>query len=329
MDDLSEIYAEKWDIADYYTSFLDGLRFEDKLYGLPQFSQPTSRPLIMINIDMFEQAGVPVPEGAEWDVYEWRDAAMKLSRPDDGVFGAQPANVINYYDWEAFVDGFDSHIVTDEVGLGRKFNWLDNPRNKDAVDWYLSFVKSHAAPRRGEAIPKVNMFAAQLYATTMAGVYEIPGYRKEIGDKFRWDMYLMRGPVRRGTGMFINNWSISSDTEYPDEAFDLIAGYLCGKEIGLWSFQTGVGNGLGGRRSQWNSDIVANDHPGFGVMRDWMNEEGDSFNPFPFPWNLRFQELYDTSSQNTMPLAYMEATWDEQSPIIQAKSQAVMDLPRP
>jgi ABC-type glycerol-3-phosphate transport system substrate-binding protein len=328
LDDLVEVHGDAIDYADYFEGFVNALRFEDKLYGLPEFSQPTSRPFVIINVDMYQAGGVPVPEGPDYDIYEWLEASIKLTKPDTGVFGCSPPNVTNFYDWDAFVDGFDTHIIDEPVGYGKRFYFLDNPKNKEAVDWYLDFVESHATPKRGETVPNVNMFAAQLYASQKDGSYAIPSLTKEIGEKFRWSMYLMKGPVRRGSGIFVNPWCISSGTKIKDVAFDIVGKYLCGKEIGIYSFQSGLGSGLQARRSEWNSEVVANAHQGYQVMRDWMNEEGDKFMPFPHPHNLRFQEVWDTYVNNCQPLAYGEASWDVQAPILQDKVQEVMDEPR-
>lgn len=327
LDDLVEARGEEIDYEDFYPGFVNALRFEDKLYGLPEFCFPTSRCFVLLNLDLFEEAGVPVPEGPDWSLDDWRDAAIKLTNPAKNIFGMDPPNLTYYYDWDAFVDGFDTHIIDEPVGFGKRFNFLDNPKNKEAVDWYLSVMEAHAAPRRGEVVPNVNMFAAGLYATHKEGP-GIPSLIKEIGERFRWGTVLMRGPVRRGTGVFANNWSISSQCKHMDEAFTLVGNYLCGKEIGPYSFETGLGLGLQGRRSEWNSDIVTNAHPAYGIMRDWLNEENESFNPFPHPYNLRYQEVYDTYENNVQPLAYLEKTWDEQAPIIQQKVQEVMDQPR-
>ena len=55
-DHISANY-EKYDFDDFYPAFLNACKLDDKTYGLPEFSQPTSRPFIMYNIDMFEAAG--------------------------------------------------------------------------------------------------------------------------------------------------------------------------------------------------------------------------------------------------------------------------------
>jgi ABC-type glycerol-3-phosphate transport system substrate-binding protein len=329
LDDLAEVNWQKYDFDDFYQSYLNCNRFEDKLYGIPEFSAPTSRPFVLFNVDMFEEAGVPLPEGGDLPLDVWSELAIKMTQPDKGIFGVQPPNLTSYYDWDAFVDGYDSHIVDEPVGYGKRFNFVDNPMNKEAVDWYLRLVETHARSKRGEDAPGVNMFSAERQATRTDGTYAIPSLTKEIGEKFRWTMYLMKGPVRRGTGIFVNPWCLSSQTKVADEAFDLVAGTLCGKEIGQFAFTSGLGNGLQARKSDWNSEVVANAHPGYGLMRDWQNAEGDKFAPFPIPWNLRLQELQDVYTAESNALAYGEETWESAAPRIQQMCQEILDQPRP
>lgn len=334
LDDLAAAHWEEYDFDDWYPMALEAHTHDGKLYGIDSNSYPTSRFLIVYNIDMLESAGITPPDGLEWDIYDWLEAAIKLTDQDKGIFGGNPPNIRNYYDWDAFVDGFDSHIVDQEVGLGKRFHFLENPENRKAVDWYLDFaVKSHSAPLRGEAVAGVNMFVAKLLATTREGLYALRSLEVTIGDTFRLGIAKQRGPVRVGSGLIATNWGMSSQTKHPDAAFKLLGSTLGGKEIGLWSWKNGIGEGLSARRSQWNSPEVQAAHPIWRDTAAWLEKgfalEGEPIKPFTMPWNLRHYELYDTYGNLSDPLAYGDKTWEEQAPEIQTRCQAIMDLPRP
>jgi ABC-type glycerol-3-phosphate transport system substrate-binding protein len=212
------------------------------------------------------------------------------------------------------------------VGLGKTFSWLDNPQAQEAWKWYEELsITNHAAPRRGESVPNVNMFSAGLIATAKDGIYHIPGLPQEVGDKFRYGLTLMKGPARKGSGAFSNAFCVSNQTDIPEEALKL-AVYLTSTDVGVYSVVHAIGRGLQARRSQWTHPDVLALHPIYGTIAEYMDED---LNPFPHPWNLRYQEVFDTYSAAIEPLRYGEKTWDEQAPVIQAKVQGIMDQPRP
>ena len=326
LDDLLKPHWEEYEMDDIYPFALDAQRFEGTLYGIPEICMPCGRPLVAYNIDMFEAAGVSLPDEKEYSIFDWKEAALKLTKPDEGIYGMSPPGINSFYDWDAFVDGFGSHILTEEVGLAKKFNWLDDPKVKDAWDWYADVaIEHHGTPRRGETLEKVNMFSAGRLATSKDGIYHINGLPQEVGDKFRYGLTLMKGPVRKGSGAFSNAFCVSSQTKIPEEALK-VAVYLTSTEVGVYSAVHALGRGLQARRSQWKHKDVLAMHPIYGVVAEFMEED---LNNFPHPWNLRFQELFDTYNNQVQPLMYGEKTWDEQAPVIQAKCQEIMDLARP
>ncbi len=326
LNDLMDSMSAELQMDDFYPSALKALTFESKQYALPEWSSPTSRPLVVYNQTMFEAAGIPNPPMEGWNVNDWKAAAIKLSNPEKGIFGMIPPSLVNYYDWDAFVDGFGDHIIKEDVGLGKKFDFVDNAKNKEAYDWYKdAAITNHATPRRGESPEKVNMFTAGLVATTVDGLYHLPGLPKEVGDKFKYGITLMQGPVRKGAGMFIQGFGLSSQTKHPQEAMKL-AYYQTSTEVGVWSATTGVGMGLQGRRSQWNDKAVLALHPIYGIVAKWWE---DDISPFPQPWNLRYQELYDVYAAQTDKMFYGEATWEEQAATVQSKCDEIMKQDRP
>lgn len=326
LNDLADRYWDEFNFDDFFPSALGALTFEDQLYALPEWTSPTSRPLIVYNIDMFEEAGIDIPPMEGWSIFDWRDAAVKLSKPDKGIFGVSPPSFTNYYDWDAIVDMFGGHILKDEVGLAKKFDFVDNPESIAAWEWFKSMmIDNHAAPRRGESVEKINMFTAGMLATTKDGLYHLPGLPKEVGDRFRYGITLMEGPVRKGGGMFVQGFGLTSQTKHPDEAFKL-AVFQTDTEVGVWSATTGVGMGLQGRKSQWTHESVLAMNPIYGLCAEWMS--GDVA-PFPQPYNLRYQEVFDVYANATDKLSFGEVSWEEQAPIVQQKVQELLDTDRP
>lgn len=327
LDDLLEPHWEEYQIDDVYPCMLQqGRLLLDDLYWLPKGGTPGPRPLIIYNADMLEEAGIPLPDVKGWDIYEWREAAIKLTNLDEGIFGAMAPLIQIYYDWEAFVDGFDGHFMVEDVGLAKKFDWIDNPKVKEAWDWYKGLaIDGHVTPKRGETMEKVNMFVAGKAATSFAGTYQIPGLPEEVGDKFRWGATLQKGPVRAGSGMFCEGLALASQSKHAEEGLKL-AWWLTRAEVGIYSETTGIGGGGSGRRSALNHPEVLAKHPIKAVIAQFWEED---LCPFPQPWNLRQPELYTTYLNLVEPLMYGEVTWEKQAPVIQEKCQEIMDQPRP
>ena len=325
LDDMVEAKWDEYDMDDIYEFALNAQRFEGTLYGIPEICLPTPRCLVGYNKDMFDEAGIDYP-GDEWDIYEWKEAALKLTKPDQQIYGASAPNIQSFYDWEAFVTGFGTHMFSNEVGLAKTFNFLDDPKVKDAWDWFRDLaVDNYGVPRRGDTMEGINMFPAGRLATAVTGIYQITALPDQIGDRFEYGLTLMRGPVQKGSAAFSNAFCVSSQTDSPEEALDL-AIYLTSTEVGVYSALEGFGRGLQARRSQWTNPDVVETYPTYGVIAKWLE---DDLYPFPHPWNLRYQEVFDAYQNLLEPLRYGTATWDEQAPDIQAKVQEIMDKPRP
>ena len=88
------------DLDNYFTAHINGLRYNDQLWGLPRDGAPTA---MFYNADAFDEAGVGYPDDTwTWDTY--LQAAKELTqRDDDGraiQLGASRGEWVNWV-WQA------------------------------------------------------------------------------------------------------------------------------------------------------------------------------------------------------------------------------------
>jgi multiple sugar transport system substrate-binding protein len=104
IDDL--VTSAGIDLSSYYDAHIEGLRYNDQLWGLPRDGAPVA---MFYNVDAFDAAGVSYPDDT-WDWDTFLDAAQKLTQRDgDGravMLGAARGEWVNWV-WQAGGDIFN------------------------------------------------------------------------------------------------------------------------------------------------------------------------------------------------------------------------------
>ncbi|MEM7535209.1 MAG: extracellular solute-binding protein [Chloroflexota bacterium] len=326
LDDMMEVRAEDAKLDDFFPAALAGGYLDGALYGLPYEIHPGNPALVAINVDYWEEKGVPLPVDDEWDVMQYRDIAESLTDIDNNMYGTDywPGN---YYDFQSLVRAFGAEIM-DESHDNFVFNMDDT--NIEAAEWIWSLRAD-----RNVAVPQEMMlegvdFTAGALASDVTGSYSVNRYITEIGDSFNVDFAIFPyGPDgSRGFTAFTSNYSCYSETNHPDEAVDLLL-YLSSTEAGLWSaLEQGTGQ-PNARFSVWEDEtLLSQSHPIFERVLNKLYRDDALDGSFPIPSNLRFQELQDNWA-NTMPeLFHGNVPFEEGMQAVQDACQEIMELPR-
>ncbi|MFJ5771869.1 extracellular solute-binding protein [Psychrobacillus sp. NPDC093180] len=109
-------YFDKEAKADFYENALDAYTYDGKMYGIPNSITLHS---MLLNLDLFAEAGVTPPEGGEWTYEEFLDAAKKLTFDRDGdgkidVYGFSTYIMPGYYEaWPFFYKNGGSPLNED------------------------------------------------------------------------------------------------------------------------------------------------------------------------------------------------------------------------
>lgn len=138
---LTEI--ESFEEANYQAPFLDALRYEDQLYGLPLY-QDTN--ILMYRADIFEELGLDVPETVE-DL-EAAAAAITEWGADKDFYGialrGQRGMGVNEWTWPAFLHAFGGSYYKDFPNDMHPN--LDSPEAVAALEYYVNMINNYAPP---------------------------------------------------------------------------------------------------------------------------------------------------------------------------------------
>lgn len=104
IESLDDLFTEE-EKSDFYENALEAYTFDGKMYGIPNSLTVHS---MLLNLELFEEAGVEAPENGEWTWEEFVDAAEKLTFDRDGdgtidVYGFSTYILPGYYEaWPFF-----------------------------------------------------------------------------------------------------------------------------------------------------------------------------------------------------------------------------------
>ncbi|AXV16293.1 sugar ABC transporter substrate-binding protein [Neorhizobium sp. SOG26] len=127
--------GDNYDVDDMLPAIRGGLTVEDKLYAAPFYGESA---MIMYRTDLFEKAGLKMPENPTWDFIG--DAARKITDRSTGVNGICLRGKAGWGENMAFITA-----MTNSFG-GRWFDeqWnpqFDQPEWKEALQFYVDLMK--------------------------------------------------------------------------------------------------------------------------------------------------------------------------------------------
>ncbi|MDJ0113176.1 extracellular solute-binding protein, partial [Rhodococcus erythropolis] len=142
LTNLSE-YADKtpgYDEDDFIPSIKTSLSYEDSMYAVPFYGESS---FLMYRKDLFDQAGITVPEDPTWqEVAGW---AAQFDNPDAKMAGiclrGKPG-------WGEVLAPLNT-VINTFGGRWYDENWnaqLTSPQVEDAVQFYVDTVKEHGQP---------------------------------------------------------------------------------------------------------------------------------------------------------------------------------------
>ena len=129
--------------ADYQAPFLDALRYEGSLYGLPLY-QDTN--ILMYRADIFAELGLDVPKTVA-DLEAVAKAITDWGK-DQGTYGialrGQRGMGVNEWTWPAFLWAFGGSYYKDFPNDMHPN--LDSPEAIEALEYYVNMINNYAPP---------------------------------------------------------------------------------------------------------------------------------------------------------------------------------------
>jgi len=127
------------DPADYPEALVDLYQYDDVQYGVPKDFDTIG---VWINEALFEEAGVPVPEG-DWTWEEFQDTAVQISDAlgDQGVYGGAGGmdGQTTYYD--TILQAGGEVLVDDGTASG-----YDSPEAQAGLEFWTDLIESGGSP---------------------------------------------------------------------------------------------------------------------------------------------------------------------------------------
>lgn len=345
LDDFIETHDIEFD--DFFPSVIADVRLavDDKLFYLPTVVHPGGNGVVGFNMDLLNDAGVSLPEGAiegDWTIMDWEEIIRGAAKPGE-IWGVQLDGMAQPHyasqvtrTWGLPEGGPGAGGSTEDSWLqsydGRTLQLGDEfPRVKAALEWYYNLGLEGYRPTDIDLqqLEGVDLFTAGKMVSRGGTVGQPETWRARIGDTFE-PLYVPwpKGPDgSRGSCLSYNTMAVYAKTKHPEEAC-LLAARLTSPEPALYAGTEGTLHCMA-RRSAWFSEKLWS-RPASGKAMEFAAHWFDSgIDPYPMPYNVRAQEVQNAFTQHITPYWNGDENWEEMVSHAQPAIQKILDEPRP
>lgn len=225
MDDLIAKYGPQKD-SSYYPSFWDWAKVNGKHYS---WTIGYANRAMFVNVDLFEQHGVPLPP-KKWEDPSWNwDAlvatAKKLTIDTNGDGKPEIWGVSIFNDTGAEETFTISNGGTGIYAKGGRTFTLGEGKNLEAMQWLQELATVHKVhPLKSEFTQQKadDMFAAGKIAMIFLDARLSYTLNKKIGDKFRWAIRSVPMSQKGVVEGSLDTYIIPKNAKYPDQAFQFL-----------------------------------------------------------------------------------------------------------
>lgn len=311
------VEAKDPDLNDIFDAVIDGASFEGKMYGIPNQLHPGRPTCVFYNKNLLAEAGVDEPTD-DWTCEQFSEMAGKITNHEKRVFGSAFLPT-NYHDFVAMARTMGGDALSDDA----KTSLISTDQGAiAAARWQVDLKTVYDAVPGREEGEGLN-FQAGVFGFWPQAVNVMKGLEIGIGDKFEWDVVLApKGPGGLlGAASFVDSVCLAHNTKYPNEGYDL-AVYLNSYDLQKRVMTEYAHNPcrkslylLEGMPSIWKR------------THDWL-VASKAKSTFPIPYNLLFEEVVDTFTNNSLDLWMGDVDFDEGLQRLNDEVQKVLDKPR-
>ncbi len=198
-------------------------------YGLPWRYGVSS---MFINVKMFEDAGVPIPDGETWTWADMLEIAKKLTAPDKGQYGFAYSGTKDSFgtSWE-----WMGHLFANEGGLIADDGTvlINNDAAVESLTWWTELLTVHGVvPPETATLDEaaiVDMLGRGQVAMWNNGPWYINNFRNSYPDTKIATVPMPKGK-QDGASAGGTLLAISPLTKHPDEAWEFIK-FMTSQEI--------------------------------------------------------------------------------------------------
>jgi len=317
------------DFADIYPSIMAGNSLDGKNFSFPGVVHPGGNISVNYNKNILADKGLPEPKDG-WTINDWTELAKAAADSANGIFGMSNESMrdLHYYSNIARSfgkpDSKESWVMNEE---GTKLQY-NTPIHAEIAAWYSDLLDSGVAPRAVDLIDgsAANLFLAGQSATHASIIGSTVSFVSQVKDAFEMDAILLPvGPEgRQGTCYSGNQHMMSTKSKNAEEAWDLLKLYSSGEAGVIMVLQGKLQPN--GHKSAWTDKDVNAVNRMLGVADQLLTAGVEKF---PMPANTRFTEANNAFGAEMDLMWAGDATYADHAAIVDEKTQAVLDLPRP
>ncbi|MCB0062495.1 MAG: sugar ABC transporter substrate-binding protein [Caldilineaceae bacterium] len=238
---------EEFNVADIWEESLRLYNFQGEQHGIPYDHGPN---LVGYNKDLFDAAGLPYPEEG-WSMEDLRATALALTDtsgeiPKWGWSGEMPG--LANQDGVSCLGPWGAQLLNDEENE----LMIDNDEARAAVQFWTDLIHADkSAPTTAES----QAFEQGPWMAGQVGMAVVPSWETPslaTFSSFAWDVAPWpSGPAGQVTGSFGSGFSLTKNTQHPDEGWAYLREYL--SKEGMEFMWGSSGRGSPARKSAYQS----------------------------------------------------------------------------
>jgi len=212
-------------LDDYYPVLFNGLRYQGKLYGLPQHWLVH---MILYNKAHFQQAGLPLPsanwQDANWNWDTFLNAAKKLTVQENGKITRYGFALSGYawtY-WRMWIWQNGGDVVSPDL----THSVLDQTSAIDAIQYYADLANvQHVDPTAAELKALNNPGFTDLFAQGKAAMTSSAPYLFDLRTQLKnldWDVVPEPMKAKRAAPLWPDSISMNAATKAPEPSWGLL-----------------------------------------------------------------------------------------------------------
>jgi len=208
--------------AEYIDSAINGLSYENELWGLPFWFDSI---LLLYNKDMFDSQALAYPN-ENWTDVELLNTALSLTNRLEEVYGLAWATISPYM-WPAFQYGFDHGPLYQDGEIV-----VNDSASADSLQYIYDLKWDHRCVKYDDSSSSATQaFEANKAGMIIYGGWYIPNLT-DLDFNFGVEVLpLISSTNQRITPMVeVKGFGISMDTEYSDICYDIIR-YLTSRTV--------------------------------------------------------------------------------------------------
>ena len=208
-----------FDMEDFFPLVVDAYRVNGALYTLPMRWGPM---ILYYNKELFDRSAVAFPT-QEWDWNAFLEAAKKLTRGEGGGKQFGIGSIGDWWPWwmAPIYQNGGSVLNADFTET-----LMHQPEAIEALQWYRDLIWEHGiSPNYAEweyfpGKGPDQLFESGITAMNQTGFWA--AYWLRMYNAFEWDVSVLPMQKRRATPLFSNGWAITSQSQHPKEAWELV-----------------------------------------------------------------------------------------------------------